>query len=347
VEKCDIEVRLETADAVFRPGDPIRGEVLVTPHQNVTARRLLVELAWETHGAGSTNTTVVDTLIEQGGAWSAGSTYRFPFHFTAPYLPLTYHGHHLNVDHFVNARADLPWAIDPQGRQGYVLRPGPGSYEAYLEADFDAPAPASPNQPLVLKIIGWILIPVVLLLLAALMTVLIPILLVIGLVVLGRKLLRRIAERRLGEVKVILDTERIEPRSSKPTYLVYPGQTPKLTVSFTPTSSFRIKAITARLLGRESCRAGSGRNERRFKHTLCDEEIRLVEDHTTRLGWAAEFEAEIPIPETPAYTINTRHNQLEWKLDIRIDLPGFPDWTTENPLRQAPPPMSEETSWLS
>ena len=107
MSKCDIEIRFDRDDRTYEPNDQIIGEVLVTPNADVSCKKLTIELYWETHGFGDTERVTIDQSKEHPPPWSQGQRYRFPFRFTAPKIPLTYHGHLLYVDHYVKAIVDL------------------------------------------------------------------------------------------------------------------------------------------------------------------------------------------------------------------------------------------------
>ena len=62
-----------------------------------------------------------------------GRQYEFPFEFEAATKPWTYRGHHLNIDHYVEARVDIAWAIDPKFETEFIVLPSPASPLEALE----------------------------------------------------------------------------------------------------------------------------------------------------------------------------------------------------------------------
>jgi hypothetical protein len=349
MSKCDLQVQFDREDRTYHPGEAVRGEVVVTTDQEVSCRGLAVELLWQTHGAGNTDRQILDRLLLEPQTWSPGRPFRYPFSFTAPSTPLTYHGHFLNVDHSVAARADLPWAVDAKAREEYLLRPGPTSRADHLAATVDfTRAPAGTSGP-VAKTIGWLLLPIVLVLLAALLVVLLPIVLVVGGVILAR---RRLAERRLGPVTVHPSAEavglpatggpmaiagRFGARSRPDTvYAISPGEPLRFSVRFQPRSRVDVDRVTARLVATEKCTSGSGTNSKTHTQTLCDAQAILAEGLPGMAGIPVELSGELQVPDLEAYSFRAASNALTWNLEVKVEVPRWPDWVRATPLALVP-----------
>src|SRR5690554_6767376 len=122
--KCAINIELESSSARYTPGQVIRGVVTVAVDSDVKCNGLSVDLVWRTHGRGNRCSQIATGLILFEGQWTAGQEISYPFELTLPNGPMSYHGHYLNVDWYVLARADIPWAIDPKAEQEILLEPG-------------------------------------------------------------------------------------------------------------------------------------------------------------------------------------------------------------------------------
>src|SRR4051812_37999520 len=110
---CELRIDLDRPDPVYSPGEPIRGRVEVRAEADCRCRRLTLTREWRTHGRGN---RAAGGRLELGlfeGAWRPGEVAVYPFELDAPSGPFTYHGHYLNVDWYLRARADVPSAPDP------------------------------------------------------------------------------------------------------------------------------------------------------------------------------------------------------------------------------------------
>lgn len=355
MSKCELEVLFDRDDRTYRPGEPVRGEVVVVTDEDVRCSGLTVELLWQTHGAGNTDRTVLDTLALAPEPWNPGLRYRYPFSFTAPGRPLTYHGHFLNVDHCVAARADLPWALDPKASEEYLLVPGPDSHREHLASPVDFTVAAAGSSGPVAKVIGWLLLPVLLVLVVALLLMILPLVLVIGGVVLLRRV---IAERRLGRVTVEVSGPEVgpptEPGVAKSVAsrlgviarpftprAITPGGELRFQVRFQPRTAVDVDRVTVRLVGTEECRSGSGTNAKTHTHTLCEETSLLAEGVSFIPGVPMELTGVLPVPALEAYSFRAHNNALKWKLEVAIEIPSWPDWKRDHPLLLVPCPEAQ------
>lgn len=128
--RCDLTIELDQPREVHHPGDEVAGHVVVQTDGGVRCDGLIVELLWSTHGRGSTSSGDAESLELFQGEWTGSTSMRYPFRFTLPAGPVTYHGHYLNVGWFIRARADIPWKIDPKAETEIVLASGEAEHQA-------------------------------------------------------------------------------------------------------------------------------------------------------------------------------------------------------------------------
>jgi hypothetical protein len=107
MSNCELTQILDRPDLTYHFGDTVLGAVEVYVASKCVCRWLVLELEWRTHGRGDQDWGLHQRLKLFEGEWEPGWVYRYPFAFTAPNGPATYHGHNLNVDWYVRARADL------------------------------------------------------------------------------------------------------------------------------------------------------------------------------------------------------------------------------------------------
>ncbi|MCP4220745.1 MAG: mechanosensitive ion channel, partial [bacterium] len=157
MSKCDLKVVFDRADRVYHPGETISGNVEVEVNKDVKCNALKIEMRWQTHGKGNTDFEIMAETEEPEMEWNAGSMLRFPFRFKAPKMPLTYHGHFLNIDHYIRATADIPWAIDPKTSEEFILKPGESSERDYREEGADEETTVEKKKTGILgKGCGWV-----------------------------------------------------------------------------------------------------------------------------------------------------------------------------------------------
>ncbi len=346
MSRCDLSIRFDREDRTYRPGDEIRGEVTVLANRDVKSNGLQIELGWATHGAGNVDKGTLETFREEHLHLSAGRETTHAFRFVAPTRPLTYHGTLLNVELRVNARVDVPWAIDPKASEDLILVAGHGSRDAYL-CEPPSFTPQASNSKAA-KVIGWILSPLILvmvLMLFALVVMVSPIILGVLLVKFVRK---RMAVRRLGRVDLRVDApEAVEKKlapaerirsfrrdPAKLTHAISPGRDFQVWVQFMPPRAIELSA-TVTLVGEERCRSGSGSNAVTHRRRVCEAKTVLTEKRLYQSGQPVQFQARITPPDEAAYSFSSSDNHLEWSLEIRIDIAG-PDWVETRKLRMVP-----------
>jgi len=346
MSRCDLAIRFDRDDRTYRAGDEIRGEVTVLANRDVKTTGLQIELGWATHGVGNVDQGTIETQREQHLHLSAGHQTTHPFRFTAPTRPLTYHGTFLNVELRVNARVEVSWAIDPKASEDLILVAGPGSRDAYMNEPPSFSAMASNSKAG--KVAAWIFSPLILVLavmLLAMVLLISPILLVVALVAFVR---RRMAERRLGRVNLRIDAPEAADKKpgpadrlrsmrrnpSKITHAISPAQDFRIALNFMPPKAIELEA-TATLVGEERCRSGSGSNSTTHRTRVCEQKLVLTEKRQYQAGQPAQLEATFTPPEGAAYSFSSSDNDLEWSLEVRIDIPG-PDWVETRKLRMVP-----------
>lgn len=337
MSKCDLQIELDEPDRTFRPGDTIKGAVRVSVDANCECDGLTLECQWETHGRGNTNSgdPTVQTLHK--GPWYAGEAHRYPFELEAPAGPFTYHGHYLNVDWYLNARADIPWAIDPKANTEFLLEP-PAEPTPPSRA---APGAGGANAQMGMKIgliMGCIFGTVGLVIggigLALGMGgdwdkwVLVPFGAVFGLagvLILYLAIRNSLAERKLGPVMF-----QVQPRQCGP------GTTLTVDLECSPQASGEIQGITAQLRGYERCVRGSGTNKTTHTHELHSEQIELSGARSFAQGDELSLRGELTLPDDAPFSFESGSNDLIWDVSATIDIAGWPDWSSSQAVKVRP-----------
>jgi len=354
--KADLRIDFERANRVFQPGDTVRGQVVVSVDAPCRCDGLTFAYQWRTHGKGNEDAGEITVATLFQGQWAEGDEYGYPFEFTAPRGPVTYHGHHINVDWYVNVRADIPWALDPKIEEDFLLERGDFTEEigqplmgvaSSLAAGTGADGlqPARSNLPLVigliLLVVPWLVswfafdlgrvfydfsfdsVPRVI-------GLLIPVLVPAVISFWGGKLVYRswqnkAAERKLGPAHFSIEAADI-----------HRGETLNASFAFSPNEDVRVSAITLRLCATERAVSGSGTNTSTHSHRVYEQSYALLEDeHVAKdSAWSRTVELTVPSDAPPSFGAGS--NRLQWEAELVVDLPRWPDWVRRQPLRVLP-----------
>jgi|GEM_PF-973099 len=322
MSKCDISIELENPDSTFHSGETINGTVTIAVNKNVHCRTLKIAGYWKTHGRGNRDSGRYGEKIVYEGDLQAGETQAYPFSIPIEdYLPLSYHGKLINIDHYVDVRLDIPWGFDPKKRREIIVLPG-------SEGNLTEPKQPDPNA-LGLKIsrsVGGVI--AIICCLVGILTIPfcvgIPIF-AVGLVIGFFSFRKLLAERRVGEVNLSFDRSIITPNDSLP-----------ITVNFTPRKTGKLNAVLATLTATEIAVSGSGTNKSTHTNNLYKLPFNLTSPTSFQAHEKVSCSGSIAIPDTDAYSFDTGDNEVRWKLKVQIDIPLWPDWHQDINLRLVP-----------
>ncbi len=323
MSKCDLQIVFDRSDRTYRGGEQVTGEICVTVNRDVNCDGLIIERFWRTHGRGNRDSGGRQKYSPFLGQWCAGESYRYPFCFDAPDGPPTYHGRYLNIDHYIGVRVDIPWARDPKAEEEYILLPGPKPYGCRPVARHGRKVVAGLGQ--FSPMIGAAMIGAGIFLGIPFGIVLIP----AGLLVLFIGLWRTLAEQKLGKVQVTLG-----PHAA-------PGGRMPICVTFMPKRSSSLNGITARLLGQERCTSGSGTNRTTHTHKLHTSSVTLASQGEVTAGQPIRVDGYVEIPKINAYSFSASNNKIVWEVELRVDIPMWPDWLEKRPITVRPVLLAE------
>jgi len=325
MSKCDLKIVYDRPDRRYRGGEAVTGTVLVQVNKNVRCDGLMIEHFWQTHGRGNTATGDPQTNVPFRGDLQAGQSVSYPFSFVAPQGPPTYHGHYVNIDHYVNVRVDIPWALDPKHKEEYILLPGRGDY-GHLPGEAAGQAHGKGFLAKLGMPVGIAMIVIGFFLFCPFGLVLVP----AGCVILFFALRKSFAEKKIGKVELLCGPPNVRPGGGVPVRL-----------AFTPRGSAHLNGITAKLTGVEQCVSGSGTDRTTHTHKLHERVFALSPARDVTANQPLRVEGMVPIPQTNAFTFHADDNDLIWKLEVRIDIPLWPDWLENRvlivrPVAEAP-----------
>lgn len=327
MSRCDLRVEVDGIKTQagslleFSGGETLRGRVHVTVNENVRCRGLTIKSLWRTHGRGNVAEAVQDEVTVFNGEWLAGETASYDFQITLGDWPPSYHGHHLNVDHYVEAVADIPWAFDPKARQQVIVRPRSITNEQ-IEDSTKTTSSSVGKGCVIAFLSAWLLIALLtgaIFFFAAFFGIFLGI--PFGIYYFIRHVLPK---WRLGEVEFNLKKTDLSP-----------GETLSGTLTLSPSKQLEVFGIESSLIAEEHCVHGSGSNRTSYRHEVFSELLEL-KPHTTLPAGKTVIPVSIPISDQAPFSIELPDNQLNWKLKSRIVLARWPDWKQETEIKVLP-----------
>lgn len=328
MSKCDIRLEFDRENRTYKGGEIVKGLVYVRVNKEVECKDLMIRLFWQTHGKGNKDSETVSEKTESASHWEAHQEYTYPFQFQLPAIPLTYHGHYINIDTYIQARVGISWGKDPKVTEEVLVQPGVEVEKDTKDTDsLDLDASMGRKRKALRDFLPNTITSVLAVLFVILVLIyLLPIIgliLLIGLVSLNKEIRSVCAERRLGTVQVNLERER-----------AYPGQTFFVQVAFSAIQPVSVESIYAVVQGQEICSSGSGTSVRNFNHVLFKENIELSSTNQN------EYQGKIKIPDTNAYSFEAPDNHIKWLVKIYVKIPRWPDWQKEFPIKVVHRPAS-------
>jgi len=327
--RCELSIQLDDPNRVYKGGDLVSGTVHVQADRGVRCKQLEISSLWRTHGSGNVAQEKSDSTVVFQGDWLEDQSYSYRFELTLGEWPPSYHGHHLNVDHYVHARAYVPWSIDPKVDEPVIMRPE--SIDQSLVEEVIQKGQAVPGC---VKAFGamfgvtFIGVLAVFLIVAPFLAIFVlPIALIGGGIWFAKSVLPK---RALGQVELQV-----------PEAEVVPGSTITGQLRIHPTKPVRINAITTTLTGSESCVGGSGSNRRTHRHEFLKRQDVLATEITLKPNQDNVYDVAIKVPADAPYSIKLSDNELIWGIEFRVDIPRWPDWVERRTLQVLPPIKSE------
>ncbi len=324
MSKCSISIDIE-GDGRCRGGEPVRGVVRVCAHESVRCRGIRLEYRWQTHGRGNTARETLSSQTLHEGALPVGETMELPFEIEVPPLPITYHGHYLNIDHYLEARVDVPLWFDIKEERELLVEAGErpdGGHDDELAAragkrrNMRGKWTAIIGLAVVLFGAKFVMlfeerVPRIFGLVAAVVG--------LGIAVVGTRQL--LARRALGDIAIEV-----------PSWRVYPGARLPLEVRLRPGAPLALRSVTATLRGRERCVSGSGTNRTTHTHELHEADTAVCGARQLGAREATVIEGEVEIPEGAAFSFAAEDNDIIWELEVMVDIEGWLAWSETRKL---------------
>jgi hypothetical protein len=314
-----IRIQLEKHPAEFVPGELIVGVVELELDEPSECKSIELAWGWRTFGDCDGESDGVGKL-QLGQGRLASGRHRFEFDFVCPNLYPSYAGSLFTLAWWLEARADLPWSIDPRANLGFSIKCPRGT-----QAQVGRVA-TSRGWAVARKVFGIaIIVPALLLANVAVRNfvadrwdivdtglLFVP---VAGLLWLAWVALAP-AIGRLGVRK--LDTKVLVARDT-------------LAIEVELASRHLLGHVRASLIAEEYASKQDG-ERRRAQLQRTHEEHRV--EHVGRAG-EHRLRIELPLPDfaLAGWTINMNHAKLSWRVELELELEGWPDLVEVIPLQ--------------
>ncbi len=343
MSNCNISIELNKPDAVYEIGEKVNCQVKVSVDQMVECKNLTIGHTWWTHGRGNRAYGQEHSTILFEGWWQPGE-YVYPHQFVVDEGPLSYHGNILNLDWQVEARADIPWKIDPKETKEFYVKRGPKKALNNPTSASDKKTPTSqpldsPSRGDARNFITQALKPYAKRIMAFFILICVGIIaysvwdyletghldifftmfklaIVLSLSNIGFKLFQNmIAEKKLGEVSLSLDKKNC-----------YPGDKVMMKLNFQPPGKVKINSIKADIKGEEIAVSGSGTNRSTRSSVFFSKEIDFPVPDFYSANQTYDKSIVFEIPNDAPASLEVSNNTIAWSVDVHIDIPKSPDW---------------------
>ena len=306
--KCELTVELDEPDRVYRGGDTVTGRVMVRADQQVKCNGLVIKCMWETHGKGNVARGTHQEAVAFQGTWAAGTLEQYPFELQCGNWPPTYHGFHLNVDHYIQATADIPWAFDPKTKTPFQLVPRPDGATKVKASDGKQVSGPVGNIVSIIVVAIFCLVGV--------MFLFHPCAWVVGI---GAAcwwfVTKYLPKQKLGEVEL----NALTPAVSR-------GETFQAEIAFTPRANVSVNAINWTIRAHEEVVHGHGTSSKTYKHDSFVDVQTIERDSRLKANQPHRFTVTVPIESDAPLSLDLDHNKLKWTVQAHIDIPRWPDW---------------------
>jgi hypothetical protein len=307
MSKCDLMIEIESPTTPRAGGEIVRGKVIVNSHAEVRCNGLSIQTNWKTQGRGNSTEGTPHSKELFVGDWSPGQRAEYPFEIPLHTWPPTYHGNSINVDHYVIATANLPWAFDP-------------SVSVPIEVIVNQPSAQPDTRPIKLQAKSGIVLGLVFAIIMIGILMIVPVAVKWGLAALligltGLAIVRWwMPNWMLGKLDLQWDE------------IALPGQTLKGRLTLDPKRNLLVGPIEAFLVGSEIATSGSGKSRKTHSHELFRKRQVVADRLELNAGLKTEVSIELEVPEHAPATMKLGDNEIRYFCGVSVGISRWPDW---------------------
>ena len=124
------------------------------------------------------------------------------------------------------------------------------------------------------------------------------------------------------------------------------GESFRVLVSQYVKSPVRVTALRVRLQAREWVQYRRGTRDYTDKHTIHEQQATIVENVDARPAQPLTGQCQFTIPIDSMHSFQAPDNRIEWHLEVRTEIPQWPDYCAQYPLVVIPRlvPVGGDTS---
>ncbi len=312
---CTLKIELAGDQDFAEPGGELDVIVHVECDQKTKCKGLTLKRYWCTHGKG--NRAEGGKRVEElfRGEWEPG-TYSYPTTIAFPKGPTSYHGKAINVDWYLEARADVPFSFDPKAERMVLIVDG-SAPRPYVAPDVWAPVPIKMKAGMAgCMIPSFIGLAIAGYLLYADHPIWAGILALLSVSLFAGAVKARAAVKAVGSVALELHPTGVAP-----------GETFHAMLELQPNTPIEFKSITMEVATTEEATSGSGTNTT----TETEEVFQRVEEVATNLQLDGldpfEHEASFKLPVTVPVSLDVSDNEISTVFTLRLEPVNKPELT--------------------
>ncbi len=329
-----LSIVLERGDATYRPGETVRGAVVLETDRPRQGWRLVVRLRWQvSKGSLDAASGGEETVVVSEGAVPEGTS-RHAFELLVPPGPLSYEGTLFQVRWSVEARLERGERADDTVSSAVAVRlvPGPsGVVELEEPPAWTRLEDAASTRPaVVFGCFGTLLVGFALLIVwlrltdewrdetpALVLWGTTGAFALVGCAAMRYAQLLLRARRLVGTLALAVEPGTVER-----------GRPLVVSVRITPPATTKLSGVEATLTGRETVLRRSGKAFSVVHREVARVERQLAGALALRVGETRELTAELAVPESGPPTFVHAVGSVAWRVEVRVLVPGLPDVTT-------------------
>ena len=339
-----LRILFDKSDRKYCSGDLVSGKVVVDAQKEFSCGGLQISYAWRTHGKGNQDTGAKESieLVKGDVHFLKGDHREFPFRFNAPAVPLTYHGHYVNVDWYLEAKLDvnrLKALINVPSffsvEEDFLLIDSEPPLKDRLSkmgdgiTDYSPPSESSSSfsslTDVLLLLTGIPIFFLAYFLFSGGYPAAAILLIVFLIALIVRKKIYDFAFKSKIEIKEIYLTP-----------VIHPGDRAGCRIQFRIKSSIYLDQIATTVLAVEY--AVSGWGTRSQSYTFTTHKVQYSKPYREELAagrWIL-YECPLPIPANAPTTFTANNNSINWSIHLKIACKRWPSWEKTIPITISP-----------
>ena len=120
---CEIRIEFDRPDACYPNNSYVSGQIVMEARKRIVSKCLFVGGIWKASGKRIKHAVKYEQIVAPFRTMQAGELCEVPYRIRTPSGPPSYHGHLLNVHHYVRVRVEFLWVFVLSRNNEYFLVP--------------------------------------------------------------------------------------------------------------------------------------------------------------------------------------------------------------------------------